>query len=123
MPTYPPVKITKPQSKPSDSKGPEARLGARNEQEKAIQADTTGLLGKLAELATEIYLLEWEGGKIPRGAVLNGKEIGWTQHGMVTSTTGEMMGTYERSVEFGGANKQEQKMLVFLNCQASTQAA
>lgn len=113
MEANPEVKITKLERRPDGSFGPEAKLGAHTDEQVAIQATATGLLQKIAERARGIFLLEWEGNKIPRGAVINGKPVGWTQHGMVRSDQGEDMGTYERTVEFGGASGKEQKMLVF----------
>ncbi len=61
------------------------------------------------------FLIEWTGNKIPRGASINGVQIGWTQHGIVTGTKGEDLGLYERLVECGGPRGTEQKMLVFAN--------
>lgn len=98
---------------PGDSFEPEAKLGAQTDEQITIQTTATGLLQKIAERANDIFLLEWEGNKIPRGAIINGRSIGWTQNGIVVSDQGENMGTYKRTVEFGGANKSEQKMLVF----------
>lgn len=115
MEANPEVKITKLERRPDGSFGPEARLGAQTDDQVAIQTTATVLLQKIAGKAKDIFLLEWEGHKIPRGAILNGRSIGWTQHGMVTSDKGENMGTYERTVEFGGASGKEQKMLVFAN--------
>ena|SRR3989344_388238 len=114
MGTNPEVKITKLERRPDGSFGPEAKLGAQSAEQVAIQATTTGLLCKIAERAKEIFLLEWDGNKIPRGAVVCGMSIGWTQHGLVTSESGQSIGTYERLVEFGGASHNEQKMLVFV---------
>jgi hypothetical protein len=68
-----------------------------------------------AKRAKSVFLLEWEGNKIPRDADINGKKVNWTQHGIVTAEDGSDIGTYERTVEFGGASGKEQKMLVFVN--------
>lgn len=109
----PEVKITKLERRPDGSFGPEAKLGAQTPEQEVIQAQATGLLRRIAERAKEIFLLEWEGNKIPRGAVICGKSITWTQHGRVISEGDEDIGTYERLVEFGGKSGKEQKMLVF----------
>jgi hypothetical protein len=111
----PEVKITKLERRPDGSFGPEARLGAQSAEEISLQTTVTGLLRRMAERAKEIFLLEWEGSKIPRGAVVNGKSIAWTQHGLVTSDAGEQIGTYERTVEFGGESGRAQAMLIFVN--------
>lgn len=113
METNPEVKVTKLECQPVGSFGPEAKLGAQTDEEIAIQIVATSLLQKTAERAKDIFLLEWVGHKIPRGAVINGKAIGWTQNGMVVSDHGEDIGTYERTIESGGASGKEQKMLVF----------
>ena len=115
METNPEVKITKLERRPNGSFGPAAKLGAQTAEEIAIQGTATGILRKMADRNKDIFLLEWEGNKIPRGAVINGKPIAWTQHGMVTSDGGENIGVYERTVEFGGASHKEQKMIVFAN--------
>ena len=111
----PSVKVTKLERRPDGSFGPEANLGAQNSEQIVIQATATGLLRKIAERAKGIFLLEWEGNKIPRGAIVCDKRIAWTQHGLVTGESGKNIGTYERLVEFGGASGKEQKMLVFVS--------
>lgn len=115
MKANPEVKITKLENRSDSSLGPEAKLGAQTEEQFRIQAKATDLLREIADRAKEVFLLEWEGNKIPRGAVINGNSISWTQHGIVTSAKGEMMGIYERLVEFGGISGKEQKMLVFID--------
>ena len=77
-------------------------------------AQVNNLLVKIKERATKIFLLKWEGGKVPQGAVVCGQEIAWTQHGIVNATNGNQIGTYERTVEFGGETKNEQQMLIFV---------
>jgi len=115
MRVNPEVKITKLKRRPDGSFGPEAKFGARTNEQEIIQTLATDLLRRLAEQAKDVFLLEWEGGKVPRGAVVNGKTIAWTQHGIVTSQKSKDIGTYERTVEFGGVGRKEQKMLVFAN--------
>lgn len=66
-----------------------------------------------ARAGSQTYLVEWEGGKIPRGASIDGVPIGWTQNGMVSGAAGEQIGTYERLLEHGGASGQEHKMLIY----------
>lgn len=62
----------------------------------------------------KFYVLDWNGNKIPRGVVLEGHEIGWTQHGVVSSTDGETMGNYDRMIEFGGEDGKQQRMIVYM---------
>ena len=64
--------------------------------------------------AKKIFHLKWEGGKIPRGAVICDQEISWTQNGIVQAMDGDIIGTYHRLVEFGGNFGSEQQMIVFV---------
>jgi len=73
------------------------------------------LLNPIKKAIKGAYLLEWEGGKIPRGAVVGDKTLAWTQNGFAHGEDGRMVGTYDRIVEFGGANKQKQIMVVYLD--------
>ena len=61
--------------------------------------------------STSVFFLRWKGSKIPRGAVIRGRVVAWTQNGVVTDEKGEMIGTYSRLVEFGPEN--EQQMVVY----------
>lgn len=83
--------------------------------DKLIEAQVNRLLGLRRQLSSKIFHLKWEGDKIPSGAIVDGKEISWTQHGMVTSKNGENFAVYERLIEFGGKSGKEQQMLVFTN--------
>lgn len=56
---------------------------------------------KAASEGDEPYLVKYEGSKVPRGLVVDGVPVVWTQHGMVTGEGGARLGTYERLVEFG----------------------
>lgn len=70
----------------------------------------------------QTFLITWEGNKVPYGAVVAGREIGWTQNGQVIAKKpgdtlghfGDDIGTYDRLVEFGGPERKEHKMLVFV---------
>ena len=108
-----PVTVTKLERRPDGSIGPTATSVPETISELELHIINTKVLRKTSERAKEIFLLEWEGDKVPCGAVINGRSIDWTQHGMVMSDHGEDMGVYERIVEFGGASRKEQKMLVF----------
>jgi hypothetical protein len=72
------------------------------------------LLKKMRESSKKTFHLKWKGGKIPRGAIIEGVPIGWTQHGMVIGTNSEPIGTYERMVEFGGKDQTDQEILIFV---------
>jgi len=110
----PPVKVTKLEKKPDGSLGPTANLGqAETADQLATQLNADLALQAVASCAKSFFLLEWEGGKVPRDAEINGKKVAWTQHGLVTDTEGKTIGTYERLAEFGGKSGNMQKMLVF----------
>lgn len=77
----------------------------------ALAAATTASLNNGAEP----FVLHWTGHKIPRGYKVNGVEIGWTQNGLVVGINKENLGTYERTLEYGGPNKDEHEMIVVPN--------
>lgn len=58
------------------------------------------------------FTLKWKGSKVPRGHKINGVEIAWTQHGFITGGNREQLGTYTRTVEWGGPNGDEHEMLI-----------
>lgn len=68
-----------------------------------------------------VFLLSWEGTKIPRGAQVFGHTIVWTQHGQVTAKLAgseskvEDIGTYDRLEEWGGPDRRSHKMLVYVS--------
>lgn len=83
----------------------------------AVMKDSDGgMISKLIELSieqqAEQYLLSWQGNEVPRGALLGEHEIVWTQHGVVRNSKGDVIGHYERLVEFGGKSGISQVMLV-----------
>lgn len=96
-------------------KGRKVNLGGRYSVE-AAQAEQTleNLMDTMRASSKRVFELSWKGKKIPRGAIIMGKEIGWTQNGLVTSMDGEMIGTYERLEEFGGADRDQQRMMVYV---------
>ena len=61
-----------------------------------------------------IFVLDWEGSKVPRGVEIDGQEIAWTQNGMVTSTDRKHIGTYNRTIEFGGESGQHHQMVIYV---------
>ena len=89
------------------------RLDAVTPADMRTQFMFNSILQQLRERLTQVHLLTWEGNKVPRGVEINGHQIAWTQNGIVTSTEGEMIGQYDRLVEFGGENHRTQRMLVF----------
>lgn len=76
---------------------------------------TTAVFNQLLQVFRTVphrtFLLRWSGGKIPRGAVVAGHSITWTQHGIVSAEE-RMVGTYDRLVECGGKDGLDQAMLV-----------
>jgi hypothetical protein len=63
---------------------------------------------------SDIFILDWEGARSPRGAVVNGHTISSTQHGIVY-TEKDMIGTYERLVDQGGESGRQNVMLVYID--------
>jgi len=88
----------------------------------ALNQQVERVLSRFRERAAKVLLLQWIGSKIPRTAVIDGQEIGWTQNGMVAGTKGENIGTYVRLVEFGGESGKEHAMLVFVSSQRKNAA-
>ncbi len=78
------------------------------------EAQVESILASLQKGADKVFVLDWKGNKVPRGVKLEEGEVGWTQNGVVTSVTGEMMGTYDRMVEFGGEDRNDQRMIVYI---------
>jgi len=70
------------------------------------------LISQMLQNSKNVFVMEWKGSKVPRKGRISDKEIGWTQHGMITSTNSEHLGTYERLIEFGGANQDEHVMVI-----------
>ena len=107
---HPKVTVTDVTETPqAEGKGKGVNLGDIELNETANRTIT-----RWRERASKIFHLKWEGNKIPRGAVVEGVEIAWTQNGQVTGIGGQMIGTYDRLVEFGGASGKEQQMLIFV---------
>lgn len=79
----------------------------------AVEANINDLVGRTRKSGRR-FLVTWEGDKIPQGTHVLNYEIGWTQNGQVTTTSGEVIGSYDRLVEFGGASGKQQKMLIYL---------
>lgn len=76
-----------------------------------ISAIVSGLARALSA-GKDTFMIEWqEKSRIPRGAIIKGQEIGWTQHGIVSSITGQQIGYYERVVD--DLNQDTQIMLIF----------
>lgn len=77
------------------------------------------ILSQFRSQSDRVFELTWEGNKVPRGAIILGREIAWTQHGRVVAEGGEMIGTYQRLIEFGGPDGVTQKMRVYVKADRS----
>jgi len=95
-------------------KDTEVELGSSNLQVVLAEAALNSTLKRIKNEATRVFLLTWQGGKIPRGADILGHKIEWTQHGIVRTDQGKDIGAYTRLVEFGGESGQEQQMVIYL---------
>lgn len=72
------------------------------------------LINALKNTSEKKYKLNWKGSKIPRGAKVGNSFIDWTQNGIV-SAGGKNVGFYERTIEWGGANKDAHEMIIYSN--------
>lgn len=93
----------------------ELAVGARgvNLGDKQQERRLNDLLAQIRQ-DTRVYLLDWEGSKVPRGVTIEGKVIAWTQNGMVVATDHSTIGTYDRTIEFGGESRQHHQMLIYV---------
>lgn len=108
------INVTKKDLEAIKAGASEANLGGdTNLTAKITELGVNGLLDSLKQSSEEAVVLNWEGTKIPRGASFDGKEIGWTQNGVVTSVDGKMIGTYDRLMEWGGENGKQHCMVIF----------
>lgn len=78
-----------------------------------IESRVNALLDRIKGNAKHAYLLVWEGNKVPHGAVVGNEVLGWTQHGSARNQSGQIVGTYDRVVEFGGDSGNKQVMIVY----------
>ena len=80
------------------------------------EAQVAMVLWKTANRCRRKFAIAWTGSKIPRGVVLLGYKIVWTQHGRVIAedATGKdtEIGIYQRVIEFGGPGKDQHSILV-----------
>ncbi len=57
------------------------------------------LLKDLTVIEMGNFLVSWTGSRVPRGAVVAGHTIGWTQHGLVRDENNDLVATYERLLD------------------------
>ena len=62
----------------------------------------------------KILHLQWEGDILPSGASIDDKLIGSIRNGQVMDFMGDIIGICKRLVNCGGANNNEQQLLVFV---------
>ena len=79
--------------------------------ERALSENFNLLRAQVRRGQTRVFKLTWRGNKVPRGAVVLGHEVAWTQNGLVTDVDRQNFATYDRLVEFGPGDLQE--MLVY----------
>lgn len=79
-----------------------------------LEVNLNGLITELKKVSQKAYILAWEGGKVPRGAIVDGHTIGWTQNGQVIAEDGKFIGVYDRLMEYGGESKKQHQMIIFL---------
>ena len=82
--------------------------------DKQRERQLNSVLGKIQQ-GKRVFLIDWEGSKVPRGVTIIDQVIGWTQNGMVASADGGgHIGTYIRLVEFGGGSGNHHQMLIYV---------
>ncbi len=81
-----------------------------------INSQFNAIRAALTKKARRVFILTWKGDKVPSGAMILGHEVVWTQDGMVQTAEREI-GTYQRLLEFGGDNHDEQVMLCHIFAQ------
>lgn len=93
---------------------PGVDLGGRfSPDARRLENQINPLMDLLKARADRLFVLEWSGGRVPRGANLSGHEIAQTQHGMVVSTENKHFAYYDRLVDGGGEDQRDQMMLVY----------
>lgn len=76
-------------------------------------------LNRLRGAKRNAFRLHWTGSKIPRGALLDGSQITWTQHGVVSTEAQHNVGYYTRTEEWSGTNKDEHEMIIATNAEVT----
>ncbi len=99
----PPVKVT-----PLEKLNPSIRVSLGDP---LLEKQLEQMLNLLAARGPA-FLLEWHGSRIPRGAIIQEHSIAWTQHGIVRTCGGAVIGYYERIQD--RASPDDQVMLVWL---------
>ena len=79
-----------------------------------INERINALLSGIRKDCKSAYILRWEKGRVPSGAVVGDETLGWTQHGMASNQSGKIVGTYERIVDSGGNSGREHVMVVYM---------
>ena len=72
------------------------------------------ILRRYRQQTDRSYILEWTGDRTPRGAIVGGHIIEWTQNGMVRNVYNEDIGTYERLIDGDCITSKDHKMAVML---------
>lgn len=109
------IKITEITLPSDPDPSPKSQLVSKTLDEVLIESSMKSVMRRFAAKAQAAFLLEWEGSRVPCGAVVSGKTVAETAHGIVSDARGRTIGFYERLIESGGPSGQAQKMLVFVN--------
>jgi len=79
-----------------------------------LQVRIKTMLIRFSKRARHAFLLEWEGGRVPAGAVVQGRSIVSTKEGCALDEHDGEVGIYERILDSGGTDRKLQKMLLFV---------
>lgn len=61
-----------------------------------------------------MYVVSWIGSKVPRGAVIDGHTVEYANGGFVRDTDGYLFARFVRLLEFGGKERNEHVLHVFV---------
>lgn len=115
------IDITNEREKLTCTKGPKGiNLGGGFNLEAAFaEANIDAFTAHMRNQGGRVFLLKWEGGKVPRGAKVLDHEIAGIQNREVINSKYQGIGTYVRIVEFGGPNRKSHVIVVYLFSSAS----
>jgi hypothetical protein len=77
-----------------------------------VSGNLNRILQAMSRRPSKLFLLKWRGGKVPHDAVVDGYTVDYTKNGVVDGRGEGIIGMYDRLVECGGADGQDQLLLV-----------
>ena len=77
-----------------------------------LPPQATEIINAIRQGSKHDCIMRGKGSKIPRGATIDGIEVVWAQHGIISGPNGQQLGSYDRMEEFSGENKDRHALLV-----------